>query len=181
LLIFENRYRGLERRARELLRRLPPASGKPIRVRFVHDLSTHGPIHAGSLLRERRMLVETSLAKDDAEFTRIFIHEIFHFVWLRLGNPRRRSYEILIAAEIAAGAKGELGWSAEWRKLALGAADYRRRTRRWREYICESFCDSAAWFWSETRRHGEFTLAARFRPARRKWFEHTIAGTGISV
>jgi hypothetical protein len=181
LLIFENRYRGLESRACKLLQRLPTTSGDPIRVRFVHDLSAHGPIHAGSLLRERRMLLETSLANDRAEFARIFIHEIFHFVWLRLGNPRRRSYEMLVATEIAAGAKGELGWSAEWRKKALGSSDRRRRTRRWREYICESFCDSAAWLWSETRRHREFTLAARFRPARREWFERTIAGTGISV
>jgi hypothetical protein len=179
LLIFENRYRGLEKRARKLLDRLPPAAGDPIRIRFVRDLSAHGPIHAGSLLRERRMLLETSLARD--EFARIFVHELFHFVWLRLGNPRRRSFERLLAREIAAGARGELGWSAEWRKQALDASHRRRRTRRWREYVCESFCDSAAWIYAGAGRHPEFTLAASFRSGRRQWFECTIATNGISV
>ena len=160
---------------------LPPAAGHPIRIRFVRDLSAHGPIHAGSLLRERRMLLETSLARDSAEFRRIFVHELFHFVWLRLGNPRRWSYERLLAREVVAGARGELGWSAEWRKLALAASDRRRRTRRWREYVCESFCDSAAWIWAEAGRHPEFTLSTRFRAARRAWFERIVASHGISV
>jgi hypothetical protein len=181
VLLFENRYRGLETRARRVMGNLPPASGNPIRIRFVRDLSAHGPVHAGSLLRQRRMLFETSLAGDDAEFRRIFVHELFHFVWLRLGNPRRRSYERLLAREIGAGARGELGWSAEWRKLALGRSDRRLRTRRWREYCCESFCDSAAWLWADAGRHPEFTLAARFRATRRDWFERAIASNGISV
>ena len=34
---------------------LPPAAGDPIRIRFVAALSGRGPIHAGSLLRERRI------------------------------------------------------------------------------------------------------------------------------
>ncbi len=61
-----------------------------------------------------------------AEFPRIFVHEVAHFIWLRLGNPARLRYEDLVRAEIAAGARGELGWSAEWRKDALG----RERCRR---------------------------------------------------
>jgi hypothetical protein len=181
LLVFENRCRGLQNSARGLLLRLPPATGDPIRIRFVHDLSRHGPIHAGSLLRERRMLLETSLARNPDEFARIFVHELFHFVWLRLGNPRRWSYERLLAGEIAAGAKGELGWSAEWRKRALAASDRRRRTRRWREYVCESFCDSAAWLYAEAGRHPEFTLSPRFRPGRRRWFARAVASNKISV
>ncbi len=181
LLVFENRYRGLAVRAQRLMERLPAAAGDPIRIRFVRDLSAYGPIHGGTLLRERRMLLETSLARDAAEFRRIFVHELFHFVWLRLGNPRRRSYELLVAREIATGARGELGWSAEWRKSALAASDPRLRTRRWREYVCESFCDSAAWMWADAGRHPEFTLAARFRATRRQWFERSVASNGISV
>jgi len=181
MLVFENRYRDLASRAREVVRRLPPAHGDPILVRFVRDLSGHGPIHAGSLLRERRMLLETSLAADPAEFTRIFVHELFHFVWLRLGNPRRLTYERLLIREIAAGAKGELGWSAEWRKDALAPSERRLRTRRWREYVCESFCDSAAWQYADAGHHPEFTLVARFRPARREWFAAAIVSNGISV
>jgi hypothetical protein len=181
LLVFENRYLQLASRARQLLDGLPPVQGDPIRIRFVHDLSGHGPIHAGSLLRQRRILIETSLSRDPADFARIFVHELFHFAWLRLGNPRRRSYEYLLAVEISAGAAGELGWSAEWRKDALQRSDRRQRTRRWREYACESFCDTAAWLYSGARRHPEFTLPARFRISRRDWFARSVATDGISV
>lgn len=104
------------------------------------------------------------------EFPRIFVHELFHFVWARAGNPLRWSYERLVRGEFRAGARGELGWSAEWRKAALDGRDVRRRTRLWREYCCESFCDTAAWLYSGTARHPEFTLRSKFRPARRAWF-----------
>jgi hypothetical protein len=181
LLVFENRHLRLATRARRVLDGIPPLDGDPIRIRFVQDLSGHGPIHAGSLLRDRRILLETSLGNDTADFARIFVHELFHFAWLRLGNARRRSYECLISSEIAAGAAGELGWSAEWRKAALAQSDRRQRTRRWREYACESFCDSAAWLYSGARRHPEFTLPARFRSARRAWFARSVATDGISV
>jgi hypothetical protein len=181
LLVFENRYANLATRARRLFDGLPPMHGEPICICFADDLSCHGPVHAGSLLRERRILLETTLADDAGNFARIFVHELFHFAWLRLGNPRRRSYEMLLAEEIAAGARGELGWSAEWRKLALAPSDRRLRTRRWREYACESFCDSAAWLYSGAGRHPEFTLHARFRAGRRTWFARSVATDGISV
>jgi hypothetical protein len=180
LLIFENPH-PLRSHAARLLRRLPGAEGSPIRIRFVQDLSHHGPIHAGSLLRRRRILIETSLARNRADFARIFIHELFHFVWLRLGNPRRRSWEALLAREMAAGAAGELGWSAESRKHALTPADRRLRTRRWREYACESFCDSAAWLFANGARHPEFTLSPRFRLRRRAWFRDSGASSRISL
>jgi hypothetical protein len=182
-ILFERagRYPHLATRARRLLDAIPPLEGDAIRIRFVHDLSGHGPVHAGSLLRERRILLETTLARDSANFARIFVHELFHFAWLRLGNPGRRSYERLLSAEIAARAPGELGWSAEWRKDALTPSDRRGRTRRWREYACESFCDSAAWLYSGARRHPEFTLPLRFRAERRAWFKRSVATDGISV
>ena len=75
----------------------------------------HGPAEAGSFLRERRIAFDCTRA----EFPRIFVHELFHFVWLRLGNRARRAFEALVEGELAAGARGELGWSAEWRKSAL--------------------------------------------------------------
>jgi len=180
LLLFENRHARLAARARRLLAQLPPAQGLPIRVGFQRDLSHLGAIHAAAFLRERRLLFETSLARDRAEFDRIFVHELFHFVWLRLGNPRRLAYERLIGRELAAHARGELGWSAEWRKDALTHGDRRRRTRRWREYVCESFCDSAAWLFCGVR-HPEFTLPARFRAARRAWFTASGVTGGIAV
>jgi hypothetical protein len=133
-----------------------------------------GPVHAGSFVRERRITFDCTLA----EFPRIFVHELFHFVWLRMGNPIRRDWENLIRRERDS---GELGWSAEWRRKALTKNDIRSRTRRWREYCCESFCDTAAWIYSGTRRHAEFTLASRFRDARRGWFRKVLAGRDLSV
>ena len=104
-------------------------------------------------------------------FRSILYHEIFHFVWARLGNPLRQSYEELLRREWDEGARGEMGWSAEARKLALTPARVRRRTRQWSGYVCESFCDSAAWFCLPGRHtHEEWTLKPRFRRRRRRWF-----------
>jgi len=116
-----------------------------------------------------------------SEFPRIFVHELFHFVWLRAGNPARSSFEELVKRELAAGAAGELGWSSEWRKQALAPGDIRRRTRRWREYCCESFCDTAAWLYSGVARHEEFTLPERQRNFRQSWFVETIETKRLSI
>ena len=118
---------------------------------------------------------------DPEDFARIFVHELFHFVWLRLGNTKRKSYERLLAGELRRRAGGELGWSAEWRKGKLARRDSMARTRRWREYCCESFCDTAAWLYAGVARHEEFTLAAPLRAARRKWFARTGLDAGISI
>jgi len=171
LLVFEHRLHAPW--ARGVLRRLPPIHGRPIRVQNRPGLrDPHGSVHAGSFLRERRI----ALSCVRREFARVLVHEVFHFVWLRLGNRKRRSYEALLEFEIQSGARGELGWSAEWRKAALGAGDREGRNRRWREYCCESFCDSAAWLFSGRKRHDEFTLAHRFRRRRRRWFAEITAG-----
>lgn len=165
--LFENA--DLERQALPVLRRLPALSGAPIRIQAARDLrDTRGPAHGGAFLRERRMAFNCSLR----EFPRIFVHELAHFVWLRLGNPARRSWEDLLRAELRARAAGELGWSAECRKNELTVSQVRSRRRRWREYCCESFCDTAAWMYSGARRHPEFTLAQAFRQSRRAWFEN---------
>jgi hypothetical protein len=177
-LVFIFEEEGIARRARSVLARLPPLTGEPIRIQNCKDLrDRHGPIHAGAFLRERRIAFDCR----SAEFARIFAHEVFHFVWLRLGNPRRRSYEEMLGGELTAHARGELGWSAEWHKRDLGKPDVIRRTRFWREYCCESFCDSAAWVYSGVRRHEEFTLAGRFRDARRRWFSDLTAARQLSI
>lgn len=163
---------------RPILDRLPPLTGAPIRIERAPGLrDRRGSVYAGSFLRERRI----AFACSRAEFPRIFVHEVFHFVWLRAGNPLRRSWETLLKSELAARARGELGWSAEWRKEALGTNDITRRTRRWREYCCESFCDSAAWIYSGVARHAEFTLATRFRAGRREWFGREIGDRPLHV
>ena len=148
--------------------RLPELHGRPIEVRIVRGLrDCRGEVHGGAFLRERRIALDSALR--DRDLGRIFVHELFHFGWLRLGNPLRRSWEDLLAGECARGVRGELGWSAEWRKRALQPRRPPARDRRWREYCCESFCDTAAWLFTAGS-HPEFTLAPRFREQRRRWF-----------
>src|SRR5436309_8241789 len=148
-----------------VLRRMPELRGDPIRIHSSRGLrDRRGPVHAGCFLRERRIAFDCTRA----EFPRIFVHEVAHFIWGRLGNPLRWNYEDLLRREFEARALGELGWSAEWRKAALRGVDVTRRSRRWREYCCESFCDTAAWLYSGVARHPEFTLSGRFHRRRRR-------------
>ena len=162
---------SLRLRGQKCLLRLPKLNGTPIRIEPAPGLrDRRGAVRAGSFLRERRIAFNCTRA----EFPRIFVHELFHFVWLRAGNPLRRSWEVLLKAELAHHARGELGCSAAWRRDALQSADSAARTRRWREYCCESFCDTAAWLYSGVRRHTEFTLASRFRFRRRDWFHQAF-------
>jgi hypothetical protein len=161
--------------AKPIFGRLPELLGEPIRVQGAAGLrDRRGPVHAGAFLRERRIAFDCTRA----EFPRIFVHEVAHFVWLRLGNARRLSYEELVRRERA---PGELGWSAEWRKLALTPAHRRERSRAWREYCCESFCDTAAWLWSRLARHPEFTLPARYRLRRARWFQQALGRGPLSI
>jgi len=176
LFLFEDASR-LDQ-VRVVLRRLPPLSGAPVRIQGARALGgRRGAVHAGTFVRERRMAFHCSRK----EFPRIFVHELFHFIWARLGNPARRSYERLVNGEWQAGARGELGWSAEWRKRALAAGDVQSRSRRWREYCCESFCDTAAWLYSGVRRHHEFTLTCGCRARRRTWFAQRIESGRLSI
>ena len=162
---------------------IPRVAGRPVQVEFRSTVLDHagGPAHAATFLRKRRMVIEEALIADPDEFARIFVHELFHFVWLRLGNAKRAAYERLLAREMRRGMRGELGWSAEWRKQALTPRDRRERTRRWREYCCESFCDTAAWRYAGVRRHAEFTLAGAARTGRREWFKKSGLDTGVFI
>jgi hypothetical protein len=166
--------------------------GRPIEVSFRPDLTTRGDrvesgtgrgtqVHAASYLRKRLLILDADLLHQPKELSRIFVHELFHFVWARLGNQKRRGYEELVRREIRGRAPGELGWSAESRKQTLGFSDCRNRTRRWREYVCESFCDTAAWRLSGIQSHDEFTLAARWRRERDKWFRENLSPDPLKV
>ena len=152
--------------------------GAPIGVRFLPELTAHRgkllshgdrgqPVLAAAFLRRREIVLDAALLSDGPERARILVHELFHFVWLRLGNASRAGWASLLEAERAAGARGELGWSSEWRK---------RDGAPWREYACESFCDTAAWIYAGVERHAEFTLAGRWRAHRRRWFERQVEG-----
>ncbi|MBZ5596097.1 MAG: hypothetical protein LAP39_27960 [Acidobacteriia bacterium] len=162
---------------------IPPVAGRPVEIEFratIRD-SAGGEAHAATDLRKRRMVIEEALMAHPEEFARIFVHELFHFAWLRLGNVKRRSYEDLVARELRRGVRGELGWSAEWRKKQLASRDRKERTRKWREYCCESFCDTAAWLYAGVPRHAEFTLARQARAGRRGWFRGSGVDKGVAI
>jgi hypothetical protein len=125
--------------------------------------------------------METELLDCRKELTRIFLHELFHFAWTRIGNKVRRSYEEMLAAEIRDGLRGELGWSAEQIKQRVTLDDATSRTREWRDYASESFCDTAAWFFGSHQSHPEFTLARGNRKKRGQWFEETMVPRGIAL
>lgn len=154
--------------------RLPPLAGAPIAFCFADRLTVRGvEMDAAAFLRERRVVLARRLR--GRELRRVTVHELFHFVWWRLGNPARRSWEALLLAECS---RGEAGWSAEWRKAALSEADRRDRTRRWREYLCEAFCDSAAALWASPV---QCTLAPRSLARRRAWFQATLGHRPLSI
>jgi hypothetical protein len=134
-------------------------------------------VHAATFIRQRRIVLDRALLAKRSELRRILIHELFHFAWVRLNNDDRHGYEAAIRAEIAERARGELGWSAEMRKKALGE----HTGRGWREYLCESFCDTAAWLYSGVKSHEEFTLASRFRGRRAAWFAAAFAGRSVRL
>jgi hypothetical protein len=112
---------------------------------------------------------------------RIFVHEVFHFVWSKLGPSLRAAYEELIWSEMERGARGELGWSAESMKIKLTEEDRVNRTRRWKDYLCESFCDTAGWLFGARRHYSERTLAKTFRDSRRKWFREKLLHRPLSI
>ncbi len=164
---------------------LPVVTGKPIEVEFRRGLTVIGgklyserdsgtAVHAASYLVSRHMILDSELLCYPEELRRIIIHELFHFVWRRLGNPKRLAWEELLRSEYRAKAKGELGWSSEWRKDAMLPEDVRGRSVRWRQYSCESFCDTAAWIWGSE--HAEHTLARKFRELRRAWMRGIASG-----
>jgi len=149
-------------------------AGRPIEVRYSDNLrdTAGNPAHAATFIRQRLIVLDGQLRRDPAEHRRILVHELFHFVWIRLGNAKRRAWEDLLRSEYKARARGETGWSAEWRKDKLSAGAIRRRTRRWREYCCESFCDTAAYL--ETGSRAELTLAHAHQARRRVWFAEQL-------
>lgn len=140
------------------------------------------PVYAGSFIRKRQIVLDRELERRPRELARILVHELFHFAWVKLGNPARRSYEALLRAEWKKRARGELGWSAESRKREiLSGSERSGRSTAWRDYLCESFCDTAAWIYSGVHRHPEYTLAARHRDRRAEWFRAAFQGGAIPI
>ncbi|MBV8807570.1 MAG: hypothetical protein JO033_02750 [Acidobacteriaceae bacterium] len=126
------------------------------------------PVYAASFMRARRVVLDQQLFRRSAPLRLIVVHELFHFAWPRLSNQSRRAFELLLKTELHRGARGELGESSAAKKRDFGA---RQSRRAWRDYVCESFCDTAAWLYSGLAEHPDFTLRSRWRNRRRLWFE----------
>jgi hypothetical protein len=156
---------------------------KPVEIRYSSELrdTAGNAAHAATFIRRRVIVLDRELKPGTPEHERILAHELFHFVWVRLGNPRRLAWERVVREEWGRRVRGEAGWSAEWRKRELGAMDVAQRTRRWREYCCESFCDTGAWV--VTSNESEMTLGKIARAGRKAWFARHIAigGSGLEI
>ncbi|MCU0248339.1 MAG: hypothetical protein MUC42_17350 [Bryobacter sp.] len=167
--------------------RFPGFSGDPITIEYLTRPRAfrrklhNGPgpgveVHAASFIRQRRIVLDSALLRRPSEHRRILVHELFHFAWVRLGAPARRSWARLLQAELKARARGDLGWSAELAKSRLHPSDPATNHPRFRRYLSEAFCDTAAWLFAGVPRHPEFTLASTHRAARRQWFKSLVAG-----
>lgn len=133
------------------------------------------------------MVLDRELLENESALRGILIHELFHFVWVRAGNPARRGFAALLEAEFKARARGELGesseiqkqiWLADWannrRRCRPPLTARRAASRVWREYVCESFCDTAAWV-LYPRAPWPASLSDKWRRKRRLWLQAWIA------
>src|SRR5690348_1239281 len=105
--------------------------GQPIEITFAAELHAYRgkllegrlspgrEVHAASFLRRRLIVLDSALKRRPGELRRILVHELFHFAWMRLGNPKRRAFELMVREEMRARVRGELGWSAEHLKVKL--------------------------------------------------------------
>lgn len=132
------------------------------------------PVYAASFIRERRIVLDSQLFATPRMLRLIVLHEIFHFVWTRLGNGARDEFANLLLTELRRGVRGELGESAGVKKSSLVIPSPTRNTRQWRNYVCESFCDTAACLYSGIKRHKSFNLAHSWRQRREAWFQAAI-------
>jgi hypothetical protein len=155
--------------------------GQAIEVLYGGNLrDTAGqPAHAATFIRKRLIVLDERLPGDSKEHLRVLLHELLHFVWVRAGNARRLRWEELLRKEWRSRARGECGWSAEWRKRRLRRTDIDYRTRAWREYCCESFCDTGAWIFGGGKE--ELTIGDSHCRRRQAWFAQYFGHRDLPV
>lgn len=127
-------------------------------------------VHAASFLPERRIVLERRLLAEADELRIILTHELFHFVWRRLGNRVRAEFDSLMQTECGNRARGAVGESSSVARKALTAEDLPARSARWKNFVCESFCDTAAWLHAGVSESEHFRLAKRWKDLRAQWF-----------
>jgi hypothetical protein len=168
----------------EYLRGLPAIAGSPLALEFLPQLTAERgkllsgqpargiAVYAASFIPQRRIVIEAELLQQPDTLRLCLTHEIFHFVWPRLGNRLRDLYRQVLADEQACHARGEIGESSSVAKSRLpDSAKFPANLPLARHYACESFCDTAAWLYSGVNSHPQFKLAARWRERRKSYFE----------
>ena len=138
--------------------------------------------HAVSFIPERYIVLERALFRRRIEHGRILYHELCHFLWPRLGNPRRRRFQNLIRRQLRERVRGELGYSSGMRKASILAAkrdgiSRQALTRLRRDYFCECFCDTGAYVLlgsERSQKHSEFTLGRAARERRTRIWEAVV-------
>ncbi|MCH7979659.1 MAG: hypothetical protein IH935_11885, partial [Acidobacteria bacterium] len=159
-----------------------PVSGNP----RSENAASSSRTHAVSFIPERYVVLDAALFHRRVELGRILYHELCHFLWPRLGNPSREKFAALLVREFRQGIAGELGYSAEWRKANLTAGEKGKRRkdflgRPWREYVCESFCDTGSFVLLDRERrrnHSEYTLSGMARERRCSHWSRLVLGGG---
>jgi hypothetical protein len=137
-------------------------------------------VYAASFIRRHRIVLEEDLFEDETLLHLILIHELFHFVWPRLGNSIRDDFSRMILAEVNGHARGELGESSGTFKEAVLHRKEGPGSRAWKYYVCESFCDTAAWFFSGVGQHQQFQLDQRWTKRRAQWFRSNVERYTVS-
>jgi hypothetical protein len=166
---------------------LPIEPSSPVQVAFLPELTAHRgkllsgedrgiPVYAASFIRQRRIVLEATLLASPASLRFIFVHEVFHFVWVRLGNKKRAEYSRLVAYEMDHKARGELGESSAVKKAELRVErQISLESQVWRDYACESFCDSAGCIFTGRSVHDGARLGKAWTAIRREWFLQNLA------
>ena len=161
---------------------LPQMEGNPIFLEFLPQLTAWRgklltgqaqrgrAVHAASFLRKRLIVLEWELLGNISQLRLILTHELFHFVWVRLSNAQRWNYRDLVYAELWNRARGEIGESAAVAKKSISGERLAKGSVRFKDYLCESFCDTAAFLFSGVPSHSSFKLAQRWRKQRTAWF-----------
>ena len=76
-----------------------------------------------AFLRKRRIVMDDDMLRTPRILERIFVHEVFHFVWLEAGRAAfALPMKNIVSAELDRAARGELGWSAESLKMKVTEA-----------------------------------------------------------
>lgn len=157
--------------------------GSPIVLEFQPDLKAYRgkllsgrcekghAVYAASFLPERQIVLERRLLAQVDELRLILTHELFHFVWRRLGNRNRAGFDSLIQTEWGSRARGALGESSSVAREQTMGEDPVVRSLRWKNFVSESFCDTAAWLYAGVTKSEHFRLAQKWRQVRARWFK----------